>query len=684
MKKNFKRFEKEVIRKPAHKINKLIASAPGIIQVLATAGTALLTDGALFPTLVASTIGAGADHSAQHHHSKHKKLQHEQKINEEEQHQLAILNAKKAEAYQQIDNDKIELASDEATLEMHRQNQQAIINSERVLALQPVNAALLTNTLEAQRLSIHRTSFFQQLNIIDAQKQKVNSLLNLCEAKEIDAKWRDEIRDILSQLNDDVLRILNNSLLDVCKAIDNKITFSQLLILEAKHRLFFSKINSVLSARHTETGPLLADRSGFAEEKYYGTIQTQILKIGATNNIVLMCRQGGGVTFWLYNPDRQKWEDNGLPALGRWSDAGGAGLPKYYKTMQLQTLTVNGEQCLFLFGRNGLGILLFQYTPSRYEWKECPSYTAGWGDNSGCGQPEYYETLQTQVLKIKEEECLFFLGRDGGSIHLYQYTPSTSRWQYSAGLCTTMGKAWSDENGCNKPEYYQTLQSQVLTVSSEQCLFLLGRDSDGIHLYQYRPSQQQWQYCAGILGWGDSNGCGKAPYYKTLQTHVLSFDGESQLYLLGRNSSTILLYCYNPTAKKWTACAGIPHEWDDLSGHAAPEYYETLQSQVIKLEGQDYLSLIGRDHSGLHFYCYDPHNNQWRILNDITSEWADASLNKPEYYRTLQSQVVITAENKSALVVMGRTKDGMRSYQVMPKVKAESIESDSAKLRAMR
>ena len=157
---------------------------------------------------------------------------------------------------------------------------------------------------------------------------------------------------------------------------------------------------------------------------------------------------------------------------------------------------------------------------------------------------------------------------------------------------------WSDENGWNQPQYYSTIRAA--DINGDARAELMGRSSTGIETWSFDPIMRQWQIVSSSTpGWDDANGWNRPEYYSTIQCADLDSDGQAEL--LARASWGITAWKYDKEARRWGQLPNGPR-WDDANGWNRPEYYSTIQCADI--EGYGGAELLGRSAGGLESWDY--------------------------------------------------------------------------------
>ena len=183
----------------------------------------------------------------------------------------------------------------------------------------------------------------------------------------------------------------------------------------------------------------------------------------------------------------------------------------------------------------------------------------------------------------------------------------------------------------NQPEYYETIQFD--DIDGDGLPELIGRSSSGIEAWNYNPETQKWSKLLNGPALGDAQGWDQPQYYKTLQ--LADIDGDSKAELIGRGPSGIVVWKYEPQALKWNRLPDMPEVSDNL-GWAQPQYYKTLQ--FADIDGDGKAELIGRGTSGIIVWKYETDQQAPRWINLPNGPaLSDAQgWSNPQFYETIQ------------------------------------------------
>lgn len=355
---------------------------------------------------------------------------------------------------------------------------------------------------------------------------------------------------------------------------------------------------------------------------------------------------------------------------------------KYYST--IQTVYLNGEY--FFVGRGYCGIAIFKYSGGVTSLvNQCG---IAFADTNGWGEVDHYSTIRATAVG----DSLYISGRGHCGMHIYKLVGTEI---VPVSMCEVK---FSDDEGWNYEKYYSTIQ----TTSAGGNLFIIGRGSCGIYIYQtWNDKIYEVNKC--LIEFSDSYGWGKVEYYSTIKTVVLY----GEIYIYGRASRGMLVY-KTLADKKIQLVSDGDIAWSDSEGWNHEQYYSTIQAVAdsnsiyfvargyggmviqrlvgstvlpvssgdIKFSNKagwgearyyrtigaavvsDVLYIYGRGICGMHIYSVSPDGISTPIQICIP-EWSDSyGWNRPQYYSTIQGTVGDT------LTISGRSMYGMRLFKV--------------------
>ncbi|HPB98725.1 MAG TPA: FG-GAP-like repeat-containing protein, partial [Polyangiaceae bacterium] len=240
-------------------------------------------------------------------------------------------------------------------------------------------------------------------------------------------------------------------------------------------------------------GPPWSDEAGFASAKYYGTLRTGDVDGDGKHDLCI--RAAAGMECWLS-------DGNGFPTKvtgPAWSDATGWGNIQYWSSIRLADVNGDGKADLCARGKNDL----------QCHFSEGTSFgdavqVAALADDNGWNDPTNYLTLRTGDVTGDgaQDLCL----RANAKMLCYAWDGEK--------FASIEGPAWSDEDGWNKAQYFNTIQ--LADMNGDGKADLCGRHELG---WRCHPSTGDGFGDAVMLDeFKDAGGWSKERYYATLLT----------------------------------------------------------------------------------------------------------------------------------------------------------------------
>ena len=360
--------------------------------------------------------------------------------------------------------------------------------------------------------------------------------------------------------------------------------------------------------------PILSDKDGWGQPKYYSTIQLVRL-FPPPDSTKLIARSSDGIVVYQFDPGP-------TPDTGSWTQLSASGPlgdkacfsngkcwgddPSYYSTIQVGDLGTGVPNRLVARGADGL--VTYEWDGSA--WTQLPTL-AELSDANGWNKPEYYSTIRV----FSNGELLLARGPAGMLVFELQPGGTPTGWQktgtsgpFADADCFANGKCWN-----SGPQYYSTIQLPPNPGSGNP--LLIGRGGDGVEFYIGAQAQTggPWEWeslrTKPNAPFSDAAGFDKPEYYRTIR--IANFGGGSrELDLLGRGPTGVTTYNANPVPGSWAAplVAGEPALADDPWAKCAC-YYETFRS--ASLTGSDAHALLARDTHGIRTWRFDKPSSTW-------------------------------------------------------------------------
>jgi hypothetical protein len=255
--------------------------------------------------------------------------------------------------------------------------------------------------------------------------------------------------------------------------------------------------------------------------------------------------------------------------------------------------------------------------------------TPAWGDIGGWNQPQYYATIQ--LADIDGDGRPELIGRGPGGILVNHFDTATDSW-----VAKHDGPPLSDAAHWDQPQYYTTIQ--FADIDGDGQAELVGRGPDGIQAWHYDPRSDRWKKLASGGPFADSSlrsteatQWEEPQYYATI--HLADIDGDGHAELVGRGSDGLHVYRYEKKSYKWSEISSIT-ELSDGNGWDQPKHYSTIH--LADLDGRAGAELVARGPEGIHLYQYDKGRGNWSSLPPIT-DLSDANgWDQPKHYSSIQ------------------------------------------------
>ena len=367
---------------------------------------------------------------------------------------------------------------------------------------------------------------------------------------------------------------------------------------------------------------ILSDDEGWARRRYYDTIR--LGDIDGDGKAEIVARASTGIVVYKYKATDQ---DNGGftqigPSTGPMADKdknggdrcfshpppptepdrGGCwgGDPSYYSTIQLaplgdQTGNAGDQPTMQLIGRGGDGLEFWKWNGNGWTQNETLNVGGAFTDAGGWTDQQYYEN----ILPWDKDTLV---ARASNGLQVYEY--KNGSWSQA-----TASGPFPNPKGGLDPSIYTTLQLFHGAQDSTNPV-VLGRDTDGVHLFQYEPTTARWHSIVG----GDlplSNGAGYTvpKYYRTIQAADANGDGVDEL--IARANNTMLTISYSESTHTWSKNAiGGPNLADDPWA-LDPSYYRTIKTVRLDPSKKAARSLIARGPYGVRTWWFDPSGKRW-------------------------------------------------------------------------
>jgi hypothetical protein len=272
--------------------------------------------------------------------------------------------------------------------------------------------------------------------------------------------------------------------------------------------------------------------------------------------------------------------------------------PSYYSTIQLAPIGRQGTApTMQLIGRAGEGLRMYSWN-GKDGWNQLETLgdlndsPGGWSDS------QYYTTIEPW-----DEKTLVV--RSSTGLLLYEYTkgPGQGSWHQATTANMPFGNA-SGQRG--RPSIYSTIQP-FRGVGDKTKPVMLGRDPSGVQLYQWTGAR--WNpIVGGSLPLSDGAGFFVDKYYRTIQAADVDGDGIDEL--IARGATGMLVYTYDPKAKRWSNPLSTNRPKLGDAPWSDPVYYSTIKTARLDPSSKAARSLVARGPYGVRTWWFDPSAGQ--------------------------------------------------------------------------
>lgn len=346
---------------------------------------------------------------------------------------------------------------------------------------------------------------------------------------------------------------------------------------------------------------------------YYSTIMTA--DIDNDSNAEILARGVNGLQIFKFSAAQQQW--NKLPVTLPISDAGWAAEP-YYSTLQCANLNGNNV----LTGRAGDGLYAWQFSSDGSSYAQV-AFLSALSDGNGWGKPEYYSTIFYADLSGARSDLL--IGRGPNGIKVWSYSPATPPTENFDDLTAQLGSgpAWTDANGWNLPQYYETIQAAYLGLWAPDAqtvkASLVGRGKNGIEVWTIEDSGMWSQASFTTPFMTDAQGWDKPEYYSTIQ--FADIDGDGIEELLARSVLGLQAWKLKDNGDGTYSWNPLPNgpDWSDANGWNQVQYYSSIQTATVLQAGDPQYSgsttsnavVIARNSNNVETWTYNPTTQTW-------------------------------------------------------------------------
>ena len=332
----------------------------------------------------------------------------------------------------------------------------------------------------------------------------------------------------------------------------------------------FSKSGNLTEARIVLE---LSDGAGWNDVSNYGTIR--FADYDGDGKADLCARDDAGVLCWMF--DGEKFSKTSEKVA--MSDADGFNDVKYYSTIRFADINGDGRDDMCARFKEG-----FQCYPAVDNGWGTPIPLGDMSDEQGWGNPQYYSTIRTGDINGDGMMDVCARGSAGFRCWLSQGDKFAPDF---------IAAAWSDENGWNHPQYYETIR--LADINGDHKADICARDAEGIvcHLSQGTSMGEAFRRPA----FSDRDGWNDYDNYSTFRFGDINGDGMDD-FCARANAQ---FACYLSTGTGFGDAVTIA-DMSDEKGWNQPNQYRTIR--LGDVNGDHKMDVCGRNAEGVQCYSY--------------------------------------------------------------------------------
>jgi hypothetical protein len=353
--------------------------------------------------------------------------------------------------------------------------------------------------------------------------------------------------------------------------------------------------------------PVLPDRDGWDQPRYYRTIQ--LGDIDGDRKDELVARSKDGVIVFRFAPGRR-------PGSGSWSavttsgpfpDKDGWGSsPRFYSTIKLSPIGRVGDRpTMQLIGRGGGGLSLYRWNGSG--WTPLAGLS-DLSDAAGWDERELYSTIMAWNHRL-------LLARGQTGMRVYEYNadaPGGGRWRQIGfdGPCTI-----SEFNQRSFRCATDTIQLVRVRGIDSDFPVMLARDSRagfGVRLAVFHPQAEQWLVDPQDRNPWWNGAYDKPEYRETIQ--AADIDGDGYHEVLGRTGPGMVAFDVKgsmPSARfDWGGPLSLGRPALMGDPWAKPKYYRTITTARLNPDSRA-RTLVARGPFGVRTWRLSKQTKSW-------------------------------------------------------------------------
>ena len=317
----------------------------------------------------------------------------------------------------------------------------------------------------------------------------------------------------------------------------------------------------------------MSDEDGWIEAARYATIR--FADINGDGKADVCARSDKGISCWLSEGTVFGTQTAVIPM----SDADGYNQVQYYSTIRAADIDGDGKDELCARLKDGFQCFIWQDN----HWSS-PVKLGDMSDELHWNAAEYYSTIRTADINGDGKVDVCGRGKNGFTCWI-----STGDGFISGFTITDL----SNDNGWNKPEYYQTIR--MADINGDHKADVCARDLKGIVCYL----SQGDKFGEGLRGPGlsDEENWNDYDNYSTIVFGDINGDGKDDICMRGNHQ----MQCYLSKGDAFDSVLKIP-EMGNTYGWNNPDHFRTIRMGDI--DGDKKMEVCGRSSTGIHCYKY--------------------------------------------------------------------------------
>jgi len=285
-------------------------------------------------------------------------------------------------------------------------------------------------------------------------------------------------------------------------------------------------------------GPTWTSDCGYNQAQFYETIRTEVISVNGTQQLALMARNVSNYAIHLFNPVTKAFLGFKGP---EWSNKAGYHLPEHYETIRTNVITINGIEHLAMMIRSVSHYEIHLLNPLTGELTS--HLGPEWRSASGYSMPKFNHTIRTEVITVNGTQQLALMARNVSYYAIYLFNPVTKK------LLGFKGPEWSDKAGYQAPEHYETIRTNVITVNGIEHLAMMIRSVSHYEIHLLNPLTGNIS-SNFTLEWSNAKGCNKPEFSQSIRTEVAKINDIECLLIAAIKNNSVETYVFNPITNR--------------------------------------------------------------------------------------------------------------------------------------